>query len=317
MRRPILTRPISRRRFLAASGIAGAGLLALANTDCDPTIIRRLRQVESRRFPQHSVWIWQFSIDGEAQAAAEALASRGLSAIVKTHDGIEWMAAYDSVPGAIAGPAEVAAAAATFEQAGVPFHAWAVVKGVDPGREAEMAAAVLDAGARSLTLDLEDGDGFWAGTTEDAVQFGVELRARQPDARIDVSIDPRPWKLHHIPLHEFVAFCDGIRPQLYWDEFDDEDHINAYRYMGFDPGEAGITPEFLVEASHRLIAPLDRWIVPIGFGAPEDPAAWARFMRRCWELHMPEVSAWRFGTTAPEVFHALAAYPPMAEPPAT
>jgi hypothetical protein len=304
-----LQRHLSRRRFLTTS-VAAAGVLALGNTQCHPAISRRVRQAESRGEPHHGVWVWQFSIDGTAAAIAETLAAYGLSAIVKTHDGVEWMATYDQVDGAIAGPAEVETIAATFEAAGVPFHAWAVVKGIDPIREAEMAAQVLQAGARSLTLDLEPGDSFWQGTPDDARTFGYELRLRDEFARVDVSIDPRPWKILEVPLAEFVEFTDGIRPQMYWDLFNDTDHANAYSYFGFPPPDGEITPEFLVETTHELLRPFDRWIMPVGFGAPDNAASWERFMGRCREHQMPEVSVWRYGVTTADVLASLASAPP-------
>ena len=289
--------------------MAAAGALALGNTQCHPAIERRVRQADSRRVAQHGVWVWQFSIDGDAAGIVETLAAYGLSAIVKTHDGTEWMATYDDVDGAIAGPDEVAVMASIFESAGVPFHAWAVVKGVDPVREAEMAAQVLQAGARSITLDLEPGEDFWHGTAADARIFGQELRARDAFARVDVSIDPRPWKMLEIPLPEFAEFCDGIRPQMYWDIFNDSEHVRAYDYFGF-PSEGAITPEFLVDATHDLLRPFDRWILPIGFGAPDYADAWDRFAARCRERDMSEVSVWRYGVTTNAVFESLASSPP-------
>jgi hypothetical protein len=305
----VLASGITRRRFLAA-GLSLAGVLALGNTRCDPAIMRRVRQAETRSHPRHAVWVWQFSIDGPPDEIISTLASYGLAAIVKTHDGVEWMATYDDAPGAIGGPADVAALAERFERGGVPFHAWAVVNGVDPLREAEMAAAVLEAGARSLTLDLEPGDGFWQGTADDALRFGYELRARQEFARIDVSIDPRPWKVLEIPLPEFASFTDGIRPQLYWDLFDDEHHVNAYEYFGFPPADTAITPEFLVDVARDVLTPFDRWIQPIGIGNPRDAGAWERFIQRCRERGMPEMSVWRYGPVSGDVLRLLAASPP-------
>jgi hypothetical protein len=302
-------RQFSRRRFLTASA-AAAGVLALGNTQCHPAIMRRVRQADSRRLSHHSVWVWQFSIDGGAAEIIETLAANNLSAMVKTHEGIEWMATYDEVPGAIAGSAEVETMAAIFEDGGVPFHARAVVKGIDPVREAEMAAQVLAAGARTLTLDLEAGDSFWQGTADDARRFGCELRLRDEFARVDVSIDPRPWKMLDIPLPQFVEFTDGIRPQMYWDLFNDSDHANAYSYFGFAPPDEGITPEFLVDTTHELLRPFDRWILPIGFGAPDDPASWDLFMARCREREMSEVSVWRYGVTTNDVLTSLGSSPP-------
>jgi hypothetical protein len=199
-----------------------------------------------------------------------------------------------------------------FEHAGVPFHAWAVVKGIDPVREAEMAAQVLDAGARSITLDLEAHDGFWQGTPDGARRYGEALRARQEFARVDISIDPRPWKMLDIPLPEFAQFADGIRPQLYWDLFDDHHHARAYAYFGFPPPGGSITPEFLVDTTSELLAPFGRWVLPIGPGDPLYADAWGRFLGRCAERGMHEVSAWRYGVTTSDVLNAMAANPPPA-----
>jgi hypothetical protein len=304
-----LQRQLSRRRFLTAS--AGvAGVLALGNTECGPAIERRVRQADSRDTSHHGVWIWQFSIDGRASEIIETLAAYDLSAIVKTHDGTSWMAEYDDVDGAIAGPSQVETMAAIFEDAGVPFHAWCVARGEDPVAEARMAAQVLDAGARTLTIDVEADASFWQGTADDARAYGYELRSRQEYARVDVSIDPRPWKMLEIPLPEFVEFADGIRPQMYWDLFNDEAHANAYAYFGFPPPGGAITPEFLVDTTHELLRPFDRWVLPIGYGDPMYADAWPRFLARCRERDIAEVSVWRYGLTTNAVLRALAGSPP-------
>lgn len=307
-------RALSRRQFLSAMGVmAGAGALALANTQCDRAVVRRV--VQSRNAPlQHAVWVWQFSIDGAVGQIAPTLAENNLAVVVKTHDGTDWMATYDDVPGAIDGPSQVAAVAGMFERYGVPFHAWAVVKGIDPRREAQMAADVLSAGARSLTLDLESDPRFWVGSNDDALRFGEELRQRDEFARVDVAIDPRPWKMLATPIDAFAAFCDGIRPQLYWDIFNTPDHVNAYTYMGFPPGPDGITPQFLVDTTRRLLAPFDRWIVPIAPGSAADVAAWPRFAHAAWMAQMPVLNVWRYGTLDGAILDQLAANPAGTEP---
>ena len=59
---PIRDRPFSRRQFLIGAGVAaGAGMLSLANTQCDPAIVRRLHQVDANGPRQDAVWVWQFS----------------------------------------------------------------------------------------------------------------------------------------------------------------------------------------------------------------------------------------------------------------
>lgn len=305
----ILQRRLSRRGFIAATGVTLAGAaVALANTQCDPAIVRRVRQIELNSHPRHRAYVWEFEQDGPAADIASTLAADGMAAMVKTHDGLDWMAKYDLVPGAIDGPRQVSAIAQIFENAGVPFHAWAVVKGIDPVAEAHMAADVLAAGARSLTLDLEPYDGFWQGTNADAVRFGEELRARQPSARIDISIDPRPWKLLEIPMDEFVQFIDGIQPQIYWDLFADADNANAYAFMGYPPGDDGLTPRFLLDTTHQLLAPYGRWLIPVAEGTPLDAAAWPAFAERAAALEMPELGVWRYGTASPDTLQYLASH---------
>jgi hypothetical protein len=177
-----------------------------------------------------------------------------------------------------------------------------------------MASEVLAAGARSLTLDLEDHPGFWEGTREAAATFGGQLRARNEFARVDVSVDPRPWLNTRLPIDEFVQFTDGIRPQIYWDLYQGVDQYNAWGYMGHPPGPEGVTPEFLVDASREMFGPRDRWILPVGPGAPEDATSFARFAYRAWQNQMPEVSVWRYGIAQPALLDYLRRNPPGTEP---
>lgn len=294
----IFDRQLSRRQFLATVGVsAGAAALTLANTQCDPAVLRRFQQQKTAGPPCHRVWVWQFSVDGGPDAIAANLRANGLGVMIKTHDGVEWMATYDSSPSAVSGPRQVQALAALFENAGVPFHAWSVIKGVDPVAEAQMAADVLAAGARSLTLDLEGSSGFWRGSPGDAMRFGDELRKRTPFGRVDISIDARPWRINLVPMNEFVAFTDGIAPQLYWDTFDSQDNLNGYAGSGYPAGPDGMTPEFLVNTTAKLLAPYGRAIIPAGQGAAVDPATWPRFVYAAWLAKMTETSAWRYGVT--------------------
>jgi len=94
--------------------------------------------------------VWQFSADGRPEQIAARLAADSCAVMMKTHDGLAWMSTYDHAAGAISGPAQVQTIASIFERAGVPFHAWSVIKGINPAAEAQMAADVLAAGARSL-----------------------------------------------------------------------------------------------------------------------------------------------------------------------
>ena len=187
--------------------------------------------------------------------------------LVKTHDGIEWMSKYDHSPDAITGPTRVRNVGALLRGPRHPVPRVGVPKGVDPVREAQMAADVLAAGARSLVLDVEGSSGFWVGSPADARQYGDELRRLSPYGRVDISIDPRPWRINLVPMTEFVAMTDGIWPQLYWETFDTPGNIDGYTGAGYPPPGGRITPEFLLEATQKILEPYEREIIPVGQGA--------------------------------------------------
>jgi hypothetical protein len=305
----ILTRGWSRRKFIAATAVtAGAAALSLG-AQCDPALIRKLQQGKNPQPPHHRVWVWQFSSDSEPAQIAANLGANDLGVLVKTHDGLDWMSRYDRSSNAVNGPAQVEKLARLFEDRGVPFHAWSVIKGIDPLREAQMVADVLSAGARSVVLDLEAGAGFWAGTQASAAEFGDHLRRLTPFGRVDISIDPRPWRINLVPMAEFVAMSDGIWPQLYWDTFNSSGNLDGYRNTGFPPGANGITPEFLLDTTNVVLAQYDREIIPIGQGAAIDLNTWARFTRRAWELGWGSVSVWRYGVTRYETLSYLGENP--------
>lgn len=310
----ILELAMNRRRFLTTAAVtAGAAAVTLANTQCDTALIRRIQQDKTATPPVHRAWVWQFSADGKPDQIATQLATIGCGVMMKTHDGLDWMSTYDHAPGAISGPGQVQTVAAIFERRGVPFHAWSVVKGVDPVKEAQMAADVLSAGARSLTLDLEGSSGFWAASADVALRFGEELRRLTPFGRVDISIDPRPWRVNLVPMAEFVLFTDAIAPQLYWDTFDTDANVEGYRNAGYPP-PTGMSPEFLLEATAAILAPYKRPILPVGQGAAADPATWPRFAHRAWALHMEPISVWRYGVTPATTLQYVGANPPGREP---
>ncbi len=311
----VFERALTRRRFIVASAVtAGAAAVSLGLGPCDPRLIRKTQQDKDPQTPRHIVWVWQFSADGGLDAIASALRGKNLGVMVKTHDGIEWMSTYDTAPDAITGVDRVRNVAKYFEDRGIPFYAWAVPKGVDPPREAQMAADVLAAGARSLVLDVEGSSGFWVGAPDDAKRYGDELRRLSPYGRVDISIDPRPWRINMVPMTEFVAMSDGIWPQLYWDTFDTPGNVEGYTAAGYAPPGGNITPEFLLEATQKILKPYERDIIPVGQGAAADPLTWPRFAHHAWDLKMFMISDWRLGVTSTSTLQYLADNPPGPEP---
>ena len=231
---------------------------------------------------------------------------------MKTHDKTDWMVKWDPSPDAVTGPERVAELAQLFETAGVPFHAYAVVEGLDPLKEAQMAASVLAAGARSLFIDLEPWQGYWKGTPESARIFGEELRRLQPNGVVITAIDPRPWSLGGIPLAEFAAFSNALAPLVYWETFDSQNNRDAYTAAGYIPPAEKAPPEFFLDASAAVLQSYGLPLRPVGQGA-SDPGRWTRFLDHSTLIGMPELSVWRFGVTTGDVWPLLAERTPSGQ----
>lgn len=291
-----LRRAVTRRTFIKTSAVTMGAAAMTVGAVCDPALVRRIQQAKDALPPHHRVFVWQFSSDGSKEAIADALSPGRLGVVLKTHDGLDWMSTWDRSADAISGPAQIEKLASYFDRHDIPFHAWSVVRGFDPIAEARMTADVISAGALSLTLDLEGSAGFWVGSNDDALRFGEELRRLHPFKRIDISIDPRPWRINLVPMSEFVAFTDGIWPQLYWDTFNTQGNLDLYHTAGFNPSH-GMTPEFLLDATDAILVNYDREVIPVGQGAAADADMWARFVSRAWKLGMGTVADWRLGVT--------------------
>lgn len=312
-------RTMSRRQMLTGvGGVAAAGVLlgpgparGAVSTAFDGIAGAGQRPPAfASSEPHHLAWVWQFQRDGDPAFIRDTLAANGLGVAVKTYDGPNWMSRYDKSTNAISGPDRVEAVASFFENSGVPFHAWAVVTGDDPEREAAIASDVLNAGARSLFLDLEPHAGFWSGSTDDAWRFGEALRARQPSAWLSTSIDARPWTMDGIPLAEFATFTDELAPQTYWHIFSSLEHIGRYLASGHLVGVAGITADLVVSVAAQRLAALGLPIHPIGDGTAEATSGWAEFVASSFGANAASVSVWRFGVADPGIWQLLKETPP-------
>jgi hypothetical protein len=270
----------------------------------------------------HRSWVWTFPDDGAPERIRETLAYTGMAVLLKTHDGTEFMRRWSDAPPAIASPEEVRQHAAFFEAAGVPFHAWCVVEGLNPIREARICADVLSNGARSLTLDLEppEDKNYWQAGKDEARVFGEELRRLKPDAHIIVAPDPRPWQLETVPIREFAAFSNEIAPQTYWNTFHTEGNRDMFASRGRLVDRADMTPEWFLDQVLRDLREFNRPIRPIGQGAAP-PEQWRRFIGHASRLEMRACGLWRHGIATPGVFDAFrdtrpaAAAPPPAPAP--
>lgn len=283
---------------MASAGLGLTGLMMSIGA-------RPARSASTARTPL--VWVWQFSLDDKPEVLAQRLAQYGLGILMKTHDGLKWMSTYDPTPEAIDGPHQVAALARYFEGYGVPFHAWCVVTGDDPAREAQMAASVLEAGARSLYLDIEPHAGFWQGSPEDARAYAAELRRLCPRDEIVLSIDPRPWNLRDTPMDEMTPYVDALAPQQYWTMFDSEANRRLFAADGFEVPPGGPSPEFLLDISNRLLGRYSLPVYHIGPGDSQSTGDWRRFI----SASPAGVSLWRYGITNDAILSTLGSHSPV------
>ena len=322
-------RRLPRRRFLAGAAGTAAALALEPAAALARAAGRAVDQPGPRPRPRpvniavnnpaldgkltHFAWVWQFRHDGAGEAIRDALAAHGLGIVLKTHDGTNWMSRFDTSPDAVSGPNKISELAAFFEAGGVPFHAWYNAHGVDPLTEAQMTSDILDAGARSMFIDLEPHQGFWRGTADTANQLGEELRRLQPAAWLSTSIDPRPWEIGNIPLAEFASFTNEIAPQVYWSDFRNTANLNRFRREGHDPGALGvegITPGFVLAAAMAQLSEFGLPIHPVGDGSVVADDGWTEFLEASFALDASAVSVWRFGNVEPGILQLLKDTPP-------
>jgi hypothetical protein len=151
----------------------------------------------------------------------------GLS--VKTLHGVTWQGA-----GGSDNPADVRAITSldrvrdwlrACNEASLELHAWCVPVGRFRGtllvdREVALLTQLMGVqvdgiGLRSLSLDVEFGEGFWGGTQQDALDYWRKLRASLPNTHIAVILDYRfrrqgreafitPWAQRGDSLHPMV-----------------------------------------------------------------------------------------------------------------
>ena len=303
MRKTPASPKFTRRQLIGGAVAAGLGGYALKDIGATPAQAAPAGNA-------HLVWVWQFSTDAEPNSIAARLRDYGFGVIVKTHDGLDWMSEFDTSQYAVSGHPQVQTLSEYFEGAGVPFHAWCVLRGDKPIEEARMAASVLLSGARSLFLDVEPHAGFWRGTPADAVTFGRELRRLVPDGEVVLSIDARPWLKNSIPLQEFLPFVNAIAPQHYWHTFDNQANYDRYRQAGYPVGPEGITPEFLLGTTFAAYSDIALPVHHTGQGSTEEPDEWRRFIEAAYALNADFLSIWRYGVTDLDVLDVVASRPP-------
>ena len=269
--RRILDLALSRRRFLGTRRGHGRRCGGHHGRAVRLRAPAPVAQSKTATPPRHSAWVWQFSVDGAPEGIAAALARQHMAALVKTHDGLDWMAKYDHTAAAISGPPQVAAIAVDIrtQRRAVPRVGGdqghrSRRGGADGGRRARGRRAQPRAGPRGLRRVL---DGVARGG-----------RAVRPGA---ACANAERARRH---LHRCAALAASTSCQCRSScrsstasgrsstgkHSTPQDNINAFRYSGYPPDSDGISPMFLLDVAQRVLAPFDRWIVPIGQGASGD-----------------------------------------------
>jgi hypothetical protein len=299
---PFHTR-LNRRTFLV--GAVGLGIAFTLAT-------RRHRARAVNPNNRDLVWVWRFSVDGPPHEIGARLLGANLGILLKTHDGLSWMADFDDSDYAITGSNQVAVLANYYESAGIPFHAWCVISGEDPAAEAEMAAQVLWSGARSLYIDPRPESGAWQGHADAAIMFGHELRSLHPAATLMLALDPRPWVLDRAPVAELAAFCDGIAVKELWTSFDHPDGRSEFAKNGWPVPAEGMTPHFLHTMAGEVLGAYDLPHRFTGDGSTADPNTFRAFLHEARGSAGLPVSIWRYGLMTDAVLEVLREFPPAS-----
>ncbi len=297
---------ITRRRFIVmTAAMAGVAATSLGASSCEPPDPDPLVPTRGREQGMaHLAWAWHFGVDGPPEKMASVLAQNNLGLILKTHNGTDWMSKWDTSEWAITGPGRVQVLANYFEKYGIPFHSYWVAQGLNPQLEASMCSDVINAGARSIFVDLEPWAGYWQGSEQNAQLFVQQFQQLQPNGTLYLCVEPRPWVMPRIPMAEFVSISQGIAPMIYWDTFNTPDNINYFNSNGCPVGQEGICPEFLLDVSNSMFSGYRLPIYPVGQGASSYDA-WVRFLTRAYQLNMGAVSVWRYGVANPQIWPLL------------
>jgi hypothetical protein len=199
---------------------------------------------------------------------------------VKTNDGADWMSKYDTKPALwIDGPAAIDRWVATLQRYGLEFHAWCVPRGLDIDAETSVMLQVCQRpGVRSMVMDVEPYNGFWAGGQAAIRPYMLKLRSVLPGTfHIGMSVDSRQAHYSEIYPLEWYPFVNSVHPQVYWPDF-------------------GNTPEQALTEAYAAWGQYGRPIFPVlsGFNAPPAELNTARTLAIS-QHQAAGLSWWAFG----------------------
>lgn len=171
-----------------------------------------------------SLWHWEGDAVGEATIddLARMVKTRAPvtdAIFVKTSDGPEWQAAYDSKAAMrITGPDAIARWVSTLRNYDLEFHAWCVLRGVEIEKETSLIVQTARVpGVKSVILDIEPYQYYWQGSREDVIRLMTGVRnALGSDFHIGLSVDPRRHWYDDIYPDAWRPYVDSVHPMCYW-----------------------------------------------------------------------------------------------------
>ncbi|MEP7287700.1 MAG: SGNH/GDSL hydrolase family protein [Chloroflexota bacterium] len=209
---------------------------------------------------------------------------------VKTSDGSDWMAKFDTKASmAIDGPAAIGRWVTTLQKYGLEFHAWCVPRGLNIDAEANVITQACKVpGVRSMILDVEPYANFWAGGKAGVRPLMTRIRAAIPGAfHIGMAVDPRPQHMATIFADEWFPFVNSVHLQLYWVTF-------------------GVTPEVALDQGYKAWAGYNRPLFPILEGYGTDAGSIDRARTLAINTYKSVgVSYWVYGQMQPGDFAAI------------
>lgn len=220
------------------------------------------------------------------------------SVYVKTHDGDDYMARWDSHPSAVGGPDEIRELIANYGAQGIDVYAWFVPVGLNIERQLHLALEVIDSGVKGFYADLEPFEGF---CNQDcwylAEHFWKPLREQRPNAQLGVIYDPRTWWLEPSATAAWLSVADVALPMCYWE---------SYAGQGIFGDPAGCVNQGYVDLS-TLAPGRSLEYVPMLQG-DSSPERFVAAMDAAVGLGSTRVSVWRRGVVSAETWAAAANY---------
>ena len=234
----ILGRNISRRRFLAASVATAGAAAGLGISPCDPYMVRKIQQEKNGQLFNHRSGCGSSRLTAAWRRSAPSCRARTSASSSRRTTEPTGCRSTTTTPM----PSAAVSARRTSPLLRGARHPVPRVVRREGNRSRTRGADVRRGSCRGCTQCRAGSGrriGFLVGSAGDADHFGNRLRTLSPYGRVDISIDPRPWRINLVPMPQFVALSDGIWPQLYWDTFNTSGNLTGYRNAGFHGPKRG------------------------------------------------------------------------------